>query len=71
MSIREYCDTRYTQASRPNERQIIRLIQRGELPGVKRGKYYYIDISFEEEITGNKLVDHVLQEAEQNLFRAL
>ena len=61
MGIQEYCDTRYTENSRPSKRQIIKLICEGELPGIKRGKFYYIDIEKENNQTGDPLVDSVLR----------
>ncbi len=61
MSIKEYRETRYTEYSRPSERQIIKLIREGDLPGTKQGKFYYVDIDKEEKQTGNPLVDAVLQ----------
>ncbi|MBY0544556.1 MAG: helix-turn-helix domain-containing protein [Gammaproteobacteria bacterium] len=44
MGVKEYRDLRYTPESCPSERHIIRLIREGVLPGVKQGKFYYIDI---------------------------
>jgi len=61
MSIKEYREIRYTEHSRPSERQIIKLIREGELPGIRQGKFYYIDIDKEKKQTGNPLVDSVLQ----------
>lgn len=60
MSIKEYCKTRYTPDSAPSERQVIKLVREGELPGFKQGKFYYIDIDKEEKMTGNPLVDQIL-----------
>lgn len=61
MSVKEYQESRYTASSRPSERQIIKLIREGELPGVRQGKFYYVDIDRESKLTGNNLVDHILQ----------
>lgn len=61
MGIKEYRETRYTENSRPSEKQIIKLIREGELPGVKQGKFYYIDVDKETNQTGDPLVDAVLQ----------
>jgi len=60
MGVKEYRNTRYTADSRPSEKQIIKLIREGDLPGIKQGKLYYIDIEKEETLTGNPLVDAVL-----------
>lgn len=60
MTIDEYRDQRYTKASQPCKRTLIRLINEGELPGKKIGKFYYIDVDAESRMTGNLLVDRVL-----------
>ena len=61
MSVKEYRSFRYTENSRPSERQIIRLIREGDIPGIKQGKFYYVDIDKEGKLTGDPLVDAVLQ----------
>ncbi len=61
MGIKEYRNIRYTEGSRPSVRQIIKLIREGDLPGLRQGKFYYIDIHKEAKLTGNALVDLVLQ----------
>lgn len=61
MGIKEYRNFRYTPDSRPSERQIIKLIREGDIPGIKQGKFYYVDINKEEKLTGDLLVDAILQ----------
>ncbi len=61
MSIKEYRKTCYTENSQPSEKQIIKLIREGVLPGIKQGKFYYIDINEDNKLTRNSLVDLVLQ----------
>jgi len=65
MNVKEYCDTRYTPNSRPSEKRIVKLIREGELPGLKQGRLYYIDIDAEELHRGNDLVNQVLKEQEK------
>lgn len=60
MTVDEYIGLRYTETLPPSRRTIIRLINLGELPGKKVGKFYYIDIEAETRKTGNQLVDRVL-----------
>lgn len=62
MTIDEYRETCYTQASQPSKRTLIKLINEGELKGKKLGKFYYIDVDAERIKTGNPLVDRVLLE---------
>jgi hypothetical protein len=61
MNLDEYLDTRYTKLSRPSKKTLIKLINHGEIPGKKRGRFYYIDVEAESRKTGNPLVDHVLE----------
>lgn len=60
MSVKEYRETRYTPESRPSERHIIKLVREGVLPGIRQGKFFYIDLDKEEKLTGDTLVDSVL-----------
>lgn len=75
MSIKEYRITRFTDGSRPSERQIMKLIKDGEIPGVKRGKKYYVDIDAEIEgqtfskssgQVDQNILNHILKEREKH-----
>ena len=62
MSVKEYCETRYTPKSRPSEKRVVKLIREGVLPGLKQGKLYYVDIDEEQAYRGHELVNKVLKE---------
>ncbi len=44
MTVDEYLATHYTPNSRPSRRSLIQQVKRGDMPGKKFGKYYYIDV---------------------------
>ena len=60
MAVDEYIKTRYADNSQPKRRTVIRYITSGMLPGRRQGKFYYVDIDAEKNLTGNTLVDRVL-----------
>lgn len=60
MKLSEYREKRFPEGSRPSQITLRRWCQNGELPYVRRGNLYYIDLDAEEKITGNSLVDQVL-----------
>jgi len=60
MNVSEYLETRYTPNSRPSPKRIVKLIREGNIPGIRQGKLYYVDIEQEKLRTGNSLVDSIL-----------
>lgn len=61
MKLSEYRETRFPKGSRPSPITLRRWCQNGDIPYVRRGNLYYVDLDAEEKQTGNALVDQVLR----------
>lgn len=73
MSVKEYCQTRYTAGSRPSTKRIVKLIRDGVIPGLQQGKLFYVDLDAEERqqiIPKDDLVTRVLQARRQQHAQA-
>ncbi len=62
MKLSEYRALRYTPNSMPTLKTLRKLVETGVLPGKRQGATYYVDVDAEQKLTGNPLVDRVLQQ---------
>jgi len=65
MTIKEYCNSRFTRASCPSARTVKRWIAQGKLHGQKIGGQYYIDPDIDVLYVANELVVKVLKHGAQ------
>lgn len=61
MKVSEYRAKYFVKGSQPAESTIRRWVRDGDLPGKVIGKVHYVDVSTFKQLTGNALVDQVLQ----------
>lgn len=59
MKLSTFAETYFEEGEAPQPNTLRKLIENNDLPGVRIGKIYYVDIQ-KLELTGNSLVDQVL-----------
>jgi hypothetical protein len=60
MTLENWRNERFTEP-RPSLRSCQFWAQKGEIPAIKRGKRWFIDLDRELRMTGNQLVDQFLE----------
>ncbi len=59
-SLKEYAESYYTPGSRPSMERLRRLASRGDIPAVRQGSRWFIDIDKVEHDDVDALVEKIL-----------
>jgi len=60
MSLPEYIKARFVEGSQPDVRTVRNWVENDDIPGLRYGKLYFINVTSECWATGNPLMDKVL-----------
>ncbi len=59
-SLREYAEKYYTVTSRPSLPRLRRMAERGDIPGVRQGSRWFVDIDQIDEPDPDVLLQRIL-----------
>ena len=60
-SLKEFAEKYYTVASRPSLPRLRRMAERGDIPGVRQGARWFVDIDRLENPGPDELIRRVMQ----------
>ena len=60
-SLREYAETYYTPKSRPSMPRLRRMAERGDIPAVRQGSRWFVDIHQLDEADPDVLLRRILE----------
>ncbi|MDW6004702.1 hypothetical protein [Vibrio mangrovi] len=61
MKLSKWREARFPEGQAPDVRTCRREIDLGTLPGKRIGRTYYVDVEKEKQVTGDILLDELLQ----------